>query len=141
MAKILFSRNNTYINKYREIGIFDEGKLLTKIKSGEELKLDVSLGKKTIYAKVDWAKSNKLMFEVNQGDIKHIHIKSKKRKYVVCKVILSFILVLLSPYIFEFSETLGVIYFTLSAMIIIDLLRILRLFILGKDLIEIEFKD
>ncbi|WP_430510532.1 hypothetical protein [Gottfriedia solisilvae] len=67
--KIIISRTSQYVNKLRSYKVYINNKVVGKIKDGEELTLEVTPGKHSIYLEIDWCKSNNIMFDSMQNEI------------------------------------------------------------------------
>jgi hypothetical protein len=76
MPTLTINRISEYENKGRKIRIEIDGKLVTKIKNGENLSLELSSGKHSLQAKIDWCSSNVLEIEMKE----HTNINVELRK-------------------------------------------------------------
>ena len=59
---IQLSRQSTYYDKYRYYDIFIDVSLYGNIENGETKDIDIKDGDHSIYLKIDWCRSNELIF-------------------------------------------------------------------------------
>ncbi|MBU3218274.1 hypothetical protein LL033_26145 (plasmid) [Clostridium estertheticum] len=59
---IQLSRQSTYHDKYRYYDIFIDGILYGNIEDGETKDINIEDGDHSIYLKIDWCRSNELIF-------------------------------------------------------------------------------
>ena len=76
MPILNINRVSEYENKTRKIRIEVDGKLITKIKNGENIALKLSTGQHFIQAKIDWCSSN--LLEIEMEEHSEINIELKK---------------------------------------------------------------
>ena len=76
MAKMTIERSSEWINKFRDIGIYLDGKKLDVIANGEIKSFDLSPGRHSIYSKIDWITSRELTFDIDEVRGKTFVLKS-----------------------------------------------------------------
>ncbi len=74
MSKIRFIRTSQKANSIRKYDVFIDNQLETSLSNGEEKTIHVAPGRHTIYAKIDWCKSQKL----------HIDLKPEETVELIC---------------------------------------------------------
>ncbi|WP_299119577.1 hypothetical protein [uncultured Winogradskyella sp.] len=75
MPILHINRISEYENRARKIKIEVNGKLITKIKNGENLELELTPGKHLIQAKIDWCSSNLLEVEMEEQTETNVELK------------------------------------------------------------------
>lgn len=76
--QIVISRSSQYVNKFRSYKVFIDNKLAGRIKDGEQLTLELAPGQYSIYLKIDWCKSEKIMFNIEKKEITQFNCGSNK---------------------------------------------------------------
>lgn len=76
-AKIELIRTSQAINSGRNIEIYIDDSLKTKIANGAEKIMEVVPGNRTVFAKIDWCKSQKLLLNLEPGEKKKVICGSK----------------------------------------------------------------
>ena len=66
MAKLTVHRPKKYNNRHKNIEIYISGQLTCKIKDGETIDVMPGAGKQSIYAKIDWVKSNTINLDIER---------------------------------------------------------------------------
>lgn len=66
---IRITRESGYADVLRAYQVVLDGKVVGKIKDGEQFEFDVAPGKHQLNLKVDWCRSNIVDFEVGQGAV------------------------------------------------------------------------
>lgn len=71
---MIISRIDAYADKLRSYKIIADKSVIAKIKNGETLEIDIDdfVGTKTLYLKIDWCRSNKIMINSDDKDIRLI---------------------------------------------------------------------
>ena len=69
MSKISIKRSSQYENKLRAITIYLDGIKLGEIADGETKDFEVVKGNHTLVAKIDWATSNTINFDIDNYDL------------------------------------------------------------------------
>ena len=72
MAILKITRTDEYMNHLRDITIFADEKVIGKIKNAEVKEFVLPAGTHAIYAKIDWCKSNVVLFTVAESETKNI---------------------------------------------------------------------
>jgi len=135
MAKLIVNRNSSYYNKLRDVELFVNDKFITKIKDNEDKEIDIeNIGKSEIYAKIDWVKSNKVSVDFNNSNDCHkVSISSFNPKRIKFKIILSLILIFLSPFIFNQNLGFKIVCFVILAYISLDVIKYFWLLFFNKE--------
>jgi len=76
-AKIKIIRTSQFVNSGRNAEIHIDDNLKTKISDGAEKTIEVSPGKHTVLAKIDWCKSQKMTLNLEPGEKKKLVCGSK----------------------------------------------------------------
>ncbi|WP_224484725.1 hypothetical protein [Robertkochia aurantiaca] len=96
MSQIIIQRKTEYINLLRKYRIYLNNNKTDKIAGGETLVIDVEPGLHEIQAAIDWCQSNRLSFEIAEGETLEIEVRSNALlKYSVQIALLSLIPLLL----------------------------------------------
>jgi len=66
MPTIKIQRSSEYANRFRNMLLFLDGVEVAKIANGETIELEVEKGVHSLRAKIDWATSNEVQFEINE---------------------------------------------------------------------------
>jgi hypothetical protein len=69
MSKIKIHRNSEYSNRFRNIDIYLDNKILGKIKDGESIDFEIPNGKHSLTAKIDWTTSNEVEFDIENETV------------------------------------------------------------------------
>ena len=78
MAKIVITRPKEWVNRMRKYQLVLDGNKTGKIKNDEIVELDVTAGRHTIEAKVDWAGSSIYELEITEGETKYLTVSTFK---------------------------------------------------------------
>lgn len=65
---IRIRRESTRADRLRSYRVELDGKIIDQIKDGEFKSFDVGPGKHSLRLKIDWARSNKVVFEMEEGE-------------------------------------------------------------------------
>jgi hypothetical protein len=68
MATVKIRRTNDYINGIREYRLFIDGQKVGTIGNSQTKDFEISAGRHSIIAKIDWCSSKELSFEINDKD-------------------------------------------------------------------------
>ncbi|WP_410881107.1 hypothetical protein [Myroides sp. DW712] len=68
MSQIVIKRNAEFSNKLRSIALYCGDQKIGEIKDGETKAFDLQPGHHTLCAKIDWCRSNKETFHLQQGE-------------------------------------------------------------------------
>lgn len=66
MPTIKIQRSSEYANRFRNMLLFLDGVEVAKIANGVTIELEVEKGVHTLIAKIDWATSNEVQFEIKE---------------------------------------------------------------------------
>lgn len=69
MPKIKIHRTSQYSNRFRNIGLYLDGNKIVEIADGKSTEFEVEKGQHNLIAKIDWATSNEINFDVNEEDV------------------------------------------------------------------------
>lgn len=139
MPKIKIIRNNEKLNSEREIGVYIDEEQLGMLDNGETKEFKVKSGEHNIAAKIDWAGSKTLNFEINDNETKEFNVSSfalANRLFRYSKIMSSATFVLLIIlYILNIFSVVNVENYLilLSTPIIIPLLIIAYYLSVGKN--------
>ena len=76
MPLLQITRSNEYTNRLRNIKIFVDGKQAGVIKNNETENFELPAGNHTLKAKIDWAGSNTISLQLNEGETKKFELTS-----------------------------------------------------------------
>lgn len=76
MATLQITRSSEYANRLRKIKLFLDSVELDTISNGESKDFKIAGGKHKLQAKIDWCKSNKFSFEIEENDITSVTLTS-----------------------------------------------------------------
>ena len=76
MATLQVFRTSEYVNRFRNIRIYLNDKKIDVIANGETSTLNISEGSYTLQAKIDWCKSNKIFFKIDENETKQFDLSS-----------------------------------------------------------------
>ena len=101
MRKIHIHRKSEWINRFRSIQIYLNGKRVNGVLNGESITLDVPSGANELQAKIDWCGSPVVQFDESRQQELHLELRAvKPMRWVVYLGMLSLI-----PYLFfQYTE-------------------------------------
>jgi hypothetical protein len=70
MAVLIVNRTSEYLNRWRDFGVYIDGKKVGTIANGETKEFNVSSGHHTIFTKIDWCGSETQSFSLDDTEIK-----------------------------------------------------------------------
>lgn len=76
MPTLTINRSNEYVNRLRAIKILVNGKEIGTIKNGETKSFELPSGNHQLQAKIDWCTSNKVQFNITEGQTKTFYMDS-----------------------------------------------------------------
>jgi hypothetical protein len=76
LGTLIIRRPNQYVDMARRYRIDVDGKSVVKIKRGEEMMLDVSVGEHRAVAKIDWCRSNFLDITIREDEPTEIEVSA-----------------------------------------------------------------
>lgn len=68
-AIIEIFREGSYANSARYYKVYIDGEMVDKIRDGEKKQIELIEGEHVIYLKIDWVRSKKIIFKINNGEI------------------------------------------------------------------------
>lgn len=74
MATVVINRTNEYVNRFRDYGIYIDGKKAGYIANGETKEFTVSSGHHSLIAKIDWCTSRALTFDIDGNEVKDFKV-------------------------------------------------------------------
>lgn len=74
MAKLNIQRTNEYNNRMREYQIYIDNVFVGSIGNGSTKDFEITEGKHTIEAKIDWCGSPKVIVEINDDETKYLKV-------------------------------------------------------------------
>ena len=83
MAKIKIQRTSKFTNKMRDYQIFIDGQKVGKISDGETKEFEVTTGKHSVTAKVDWCSSPDVLINIGDGETKCLAVDVSKNATIV----------------------------------------------------------
>ena len=84
MATIKIRRTNDYINFLRDYRLFIDGQKIGTIGNGQTKDFEITVGRHSVIAKIDWCSSQKLSFDINDTDSKILLVCSfKNGKWII----------------------------------------------------------
>ena len=66
---IIITRDSGWVDRARAYKVSLDGKVIGKVKNGQEIQFDVPPGKHKLHLKLDWCRSNIVEFEVLDGPV------------------------------------------------------------------------
>ncbi|HNT81070.1 MAG TPA: hypothetical protein PKH65_10345 [Bacteroidia bacterium] len=66
MPLVKITRSNEYLNRLRNIHIFIDGHKIGEIANGQTSEFEISPGRHSVLAKIDWCSSREISFEANE---------------------------------------------------------------------------
>lgn len=104
MTKLIITRTSEWNNKAREFGIYLNDKKIGVIDDGEKKEFEIESGVYNINGKIDWCKSQKVEFEINENESKEIKISGYKYGHLVMRISLAIMLIyFLVRYLFDLN--------------------------------------
>lgn len=79
MSKIIITRDSGYADRLRKYKVIVNGKVVGTIGNGESKEFGVCDGNNEVFLKIDWCRSNKIIKQINSGDIIHYKGSSSLR--------------------------------------------------------------
>ncbi|RDI37244.1 hypothetical protein [Falsibacillus pallidus] len=61
-------RTSQYINGFRKFKVYLDNKRISDIRDGEEIVVPIENGKHDLYISIDWTKSKRIEFEINEEE-------------------------------------------------------------------------
>lgn len=77
MAKIKIHRSSEYTNKLRNINLWLDSQKIGEIRDGESIEFEVSPGKHTLIARIDWTSSNPIEFTIDSEQLIHFNLSGR----------------------------------------------------------------
>lgn len=107
MPILRINRKSEFFYKLRNYDIHIDGVKCGKVKNGEIKDFEVTEGKHTVRARVDWAGSEEVTLDFKEGDIKSLEVGGLKyaNEFVYAGIIL-FISHFAASYFFKFNYLL-----------------------------------
>lgn len=68
MSKLIFERENQFVNKVRKYKILLNNEDTAEIKNGERKEIDVAPGSYKVKIMVDWSESKEVLVNVTEGE-------------------------------------------------------------------------
>ena len=115
MPNLTIHRKSHYVNYFRKVRLYLDGKFLYAIADGETNKFDVPPGEHALEAKIDWVSSNKISFDVKEGEQIKIELGSSVLSGYrgILFPILRFVLVVLAAYLSSLFNNDLIFWFTI----------------------------
>lgn len=79
MPSVKLIRDTGYADAARTYKVLVDGAVVTRIKQGATLQLEVSPGEHHLQLKIDWCSSRRVSFKVADGESLTFHVKSNLR--------------------------------------------------------------
>jgi hypothetical protein len=99
MAIIKIQRTNDYINAVRNYRLFIDGQKIGTLSNGQRKEFEVSPGRHSLVAKIDWCSSPELVIQINENDSKTFIVGSLKYwKWFLPLILLICTLTLILPH-------------------------------------------
>lgn len=84
MAKVVIKRDRGWADSLRKYKVIVDEKEIGRIKQGKSIEVEVNSGQHEIYCKIDWCRSNKIVFNINnENEVKSFEVKSSLRGFKV----------------------------------------------------------
>ena len=77
MAEIKIHRSSEYSNKLRNIILYLDNQQIGEIKDGESKGFKILPGKHSLIAKIDWASSNQIEFNIEKEQVIHFNLSGQ----------------------------------------------------------------
>ena len=74
METLKIERTNEFINGFRNYGIYIDGKKVDIIANGKTKDYNLSIGKHTLYFKLDWCSSPEVTFDLLENETKRFKV-------------------------------------------------------------------
>jgi len=104
MTKLIITRTSEWNNKVRKFGLYLNDKKIGTIEDGEKKEFEIEPGVYKINGKIDWCKSQKVEFEINENESKEIEISGYKYGHIVMRISLAIMLIyFLVRYLFDLN--------------------------------------
>lgn len=135
MARIVIVRPNEYINRFRAINLYLDGKKLGEVFNDESEEFDIPKGEHTLVAKIDWCGSPQMSFNISDNDTQTFELSGFRHSKLLVPVCVGlFIMHFLMQYFFHQQ---------LSIFFILPLLLVLVFYIsIGRNqYLSLEAKD
>jgi hypothetical protein len=76
MGELIVSRKSHYVNYFRKIRLYLDGKFVYAISDGETNRFELAPGTHTMEGKIDWCSSNIISFDIIEGQDLKVEIGS-----------------------------------------------------------------
>lgn len=83
MARIVIVRANEFMNRFRSIGLYINGELLSDIDNAETITYELPAGEHHLVAKIDWCGSQVLKFNLSENETQYFDLSGFKLNKVV----------------------------------------------------------
>ncbi len=123
MGKIKLIRNKSFNNQFRKISVYLNDTKACEISNNETIELKTEKTHNFVYIKLDWYKSQPVEIILDKEETIVLEIVNFKTKNKTIKLIVWFLLLILSPFLSKFTLFQKSIYFILALYILIDLIR------------------
>ena len=105
MTTLKIKRDKGWADKVRSYKIVLDGKVIENIKEGESKELNIDAGQHELFCKIDWSRSNKVQFDINNNESKDFKIQSSLRGF---KAILAIVYYIFLPH--KYSYNFRIVY-------------------------------
>jgi len=92
MPKIVITRASEFVNRMRTISIYLDGAKIGAISNGEVKDFEVPAGAHSLYAKVNWVRSNEIELQIAGSEKKYFSLSNYKYSNAVAIVTLVIII-------------------------------------------------
>lgn len=135
MTQLTINRSSEYVNKMRSIHIYIDGVKVGSVSDGKSQTFDITPGKHTVKAKIDWCGSQEKEIYCSEGDHTHMNLAGfAGGKFTSVK---HFLLIIFLPLIFLFIHVENPVYqvfeYLAKAMYLILGVGMLYLFTIGRN--------
>ena len=104
MPTIIINRTSEYLNRFRDYGIYIDGKKVDTIASGETIELNVSAGHHFVSTKIDWCSSPTLSVNINDEATKSLTVGGfKNGKWLMPAGLVIIVLNFIANQLFDFE--------------------------------------
>jgi len=111
MTKLILTRTSEWNNKTRKFGIYLNNQKIGLIEDGEKIEFEIEPGVHKINGKIDWCKSAKIEFEINENETKEIEIGGFKFGNIIMPIGFGIMMILLLiSFLFKIESNIIILF-------------------------------
>lgn len=128
MATIKIQRTNEIQNFFGNYQICIDGQIIGKIAHGKIKEFEVTSGRHTIIALINWCRSQELSFDCNDNDTKTFSLSGFKYKWLVSIYLglIALVILLITTMIIQKNDLNNLIFLLIPVSILIVILSVIH---------------